>query len=99
MKVISLLNPTVKCHGEAEQVLGAEVKGNGETKEFKELPKVTDNGVENMPKPQKGTHYLVNVYVFNALKDERDDLIMFDDDLTQRDEQGRAKSYGGVIFS
>ena len=99
METISLLFPTVKCHGEAEQVLGKEIKGNGETKRFKTLPKVTDDGVIDMPEPKKGVTYLVNAYVFNSLKDKRDDLVMFDDELAQRDEQGRVISQGGVIFS
>jgi len=100
MKVISLLYPTVRCHGEAEAVLGSEVKGNGETKRFNELPKVDGDTVHNMPEPcGKECYYLCNIYVFNALKDKRNDLIAFDDTLTQRDEQGKAISYGGVLFS
>jgi len=100
-KVISLMYPTVKLHGEAKQVLGDEIKGNGETKLFKELPKVLeDKSVINMPKPcGKECYFLVNIYVFNALKDTRIDLIAFDDAFTERNEKGQATSYGGLIFS
>jgi len=101
MKIISLMYPTVKLHGEAEQVLGSEIKGNGETKMFKELPKVLDDkSVINMPKPcGKECYFLVNIYVFNALKHERTDLIAFDEEHTTRNEQGQAISYGGLLFS
>ena len=102
MIVKSLLFPTVKTtpNSEAFYTLGKEVKGNGETKEFKMLPKVEADGtVSNMPHRAKGVHYLVNAFVFNALHEDRDDLIMFDDAQTVRDEQGRVISQGGVIFS
>jgi len=99
MKIISLLYPTVKCHGEAEQVLGKEVKGNGETKRFESLPVVEDGVVSNMPKQEKGVSYLVNAYVYNSLNKERDDLIMFDDKLANRDDKGEVISQGGVFMS
>jgi len=99
MKIISLLYPTVKCHGEAEQVLGKEVKGNEETKIFKSLPVVENGVVKNMPKYKKGVSYLVNVHVFNNLYQKRDDLIMFDDKLAKRDSKGQVISQGGVIMS
>jgi len=101
MKIISLMYPTVKLHGEAQQVLGNEVKGNGETKKFKELPKVLeDKSVINMPEPcGKECYFLVNIYVFNALKDTRNDLIAFDEEFTTRNEKGQAISYGGLLFS
>jgi len=100
MKVISLIFPTVKCHGEAKIVLGDEVKGNGETKAFNELPKVDGDKVYNMPEPcGKECYFLCNIYVFTALKDKRDDLIAFDEAYTTRDEQGKVISQGGVTFS
>lgn len=102
MTVKSLLFPTVKITHDSEAycVLGEEVKGNGETKEFKVLPKVeSDGSVSNMPPRAKGVHYLVNAFVFNALHKDRDDLVMFDDTQTIRDEHGRVVSQGGVIFS
>jgi len=99
-KIVSLMFPTIKCHGEAEKVLGSEVKGNSETKAFPELPNVADDGiVSNMPEQEDEVLYLVNIHVFNALKDKRDDLIAFDDSLATRNEKGWVLSQGGVIFS
>lgn len=92
--------PTIKLHGSAKQLLGDKIKGNGETKAFKVLPKVNPDGsVDNMPSPKKGTLYLVNAFVFNALANKRDDLVMFDDAYTLRDGQGRAISQGEFIYS
>ena len=99
MKIISLIYPSVKCHGQAAEVLGKEVIGNGESRLFEILPVVKDTEVSNMPEKQDGAKYLVNIYVFNSLKDSRDDLIAFDDSLATRGDDGKVISHGGVLLS
>ena len=94
-KIISTFKFETKLYGSAEKIAKTQIlaKWRGE------MIAVTDGIVTNMPKKKEGVVYLVNAFVFEALKNSRDDLAMFDYTLTARDENGLIMAQGGFIFS
>jgi len=96
MKIISLLNPTIKTHGELKALLGDTIVPSGVVPQLDR-----DTGViSNMPTPQTGVTFLVNFGIFLALKGSRTDLAMFDDKKVIKDPvTGWALTQGGLILS
>ena len=95
MKLISLIPFDVVLYSRASTLANTDVLrkyGGGKV--------IIENGkAVNMPEKKEGIIYLVNAFVFSALKEERDDLAMFDQRRTLRDDGGLAISQGDFIYS
>jgi len=55
--------------------------------------------IGDMPEPKDDVVYVCSYAVFTALKNEREDLAMYDSKLTQRSIDGRPIQQNGFLFS
>lgn len=95
MKIISLIPFDVVLCSRASTLANTDL-----LKKYDGEKVIIENGnAVNMPKRKEGIIYLVNAFVFSNLKEERDDLAMFDQDKTIRDDRGLAIAQGGFIYS
>lgn len=97
IKYLGLMAFEPKLHGEALKTVGCDKLESISLGNQKDMPKVTDGKVTNMPVAKDNTIYVANIHVYEAVKGFRDDVIMFDDKHDIRDESGRVISRGGFL--